>query len=64
MALFDNGESEEFFFVRNFNMTLMASKTLAMDTKVQYLCTIVCGESPHQVDSLSDDVECTKASII
>ena len=35
MALFDNGELGNFsLFVRNFNMTLAASRTLGMDVNV------------------------------
>ena len=45
MALFENGETEEFlFFVRNLKMTFEASVTLAADANIQYLCTLVCGE--------------------
>ena len=36
ISLFDNGEPEEFFlFVRNFNMSLVASGTLEVGAKVQ-----------------------------
>ena len=36
MALFDNGEPEEFLlFIRNFKMTLEASGTLKSDAKIQ-----------------------------
>ena len=42
--LFENGEPEEFLlFVRNLNMTLAASGTLATGAKNQYLCTIFSG---------------------
>ena len=44
MSLFDNGDPEEFFFVRNFNMTLAATGTLENGAKIQYLCTLVRGE--------------------
>ena len=43
--------------MKNFNTTLAASGTLAMGTKIQYICTIVCGEALHPFDSLSDDVK-------
>ena len=61
MALLDNGNPEEFlFFSSNFNMALAESRTLGADTKVQYFCTLVCGEALCQFDSLSYDVEGTK----
>ena len=60
MALFNNGDLEEFMlFVQNFNMTLAASGTLAMGVKIQYICTLVRLEALHQFDLLSADVEGT-----
>ena len=51
MVLIDNDDMEEFLlFVRDFNMTLAVSKMMATDTKMQYLCTIVCVETLHQFD--------------
>ena len=45
MALFKNGDPEEFLlFVHNLIMTLTASVTMGVDLKVQYICTLVCGE--------------------
>ena len=39
MSLFDHGKPEEFLlFIHNFNMTLTATGTLDMDTKIQHLC--------------------------
>ena len=44
MALFDNGEPEEFLlFVRNFNMTLEASGMLVAIANIQHLCTLLHG---------------------
>ena len=61
ISLFDNGKPEEFlFFVRNFNMTLLASGTLEAGAKYQYLRTLVCGEALRQFDSLSADIEGTE----
>ena len=58
MDLFDNGEPEEFLlFVRNFNMTLAASGTLAKSAQVNYSRTLVHGEVLRQFYLLSDDVE-------
>ena len=58
MSLFDNGDPEEFLlFVRNFNMTLVASEKLEMGVKVQYLHTLVCGEALCQFGLLYSDVE-------
>ena len=46
MALFENGNPDGFlFFVCNFNMTLVGSVMLGVDVKVQYMCTLVCGEA-------------------
>ena len=61
MSLFDNGEPKEFLlFVRNFNMTLVASGMMEAGTKFQYLHTLVRGEELRQFDSLSADVESTE----
>ena len=58
MCLFNNGKPEEFLlFVRNFNMTLVASGTLEAGAKYQYLSTLIRGEALRQFDSLSADVE-------
>ena len=44
MALFDNGESEDFLlFVKNFNMPLKASVMLNSGTNIQYLSMLVHG---------------------
>ena len=44
IALFDNGEPEEFFlFVRNFKMILEASKTRAANVKLYYMCMLSSG---------------------
>ena len=46
MSLFGNGEPEGFlFFVQNFNMVLNASRMLATNVKLQYLCNILCREA-------------------
>ena len=58
MALFGNSYTEDFLlFVRNFKITLVASRTLGMDVKVQYLRTLVHGEVLRQFGSPSADVE-------
>ena len=52
MDLFDNGDLEEFLLlVQNFKMMLKALEMLADITKIQYLCTILCGKAPHQFDN-------------
>ena len=57
MYLFDHGDPEEFLlFVCNFNMTLVATGTLEMGAKIQYLRTLVRGEVLRQFDLLSADV--------
>ena len=53
MALFDNGETEEFLlFIRNFQMTLEASGTFAACVKIQYLHTLLNGKALRQLDIL------------
>ena len=37
-------------------MTLQASGKLAASAKIQYLCTLVCGEALRQLDKLSVDI--------
>ena len=57
MALFDNGDPDEFlFFVRNFQMALKASVMLTASANIQYLCMLVCGEALRQLDMLSFEV--------
>ena len=43
IALFGNGNPEEFFFVLNFNMTISSSGMMETGAKVQYCCTPLCG---------------------
>ena len=46
ISLFDNDDRKYFLlFVRNFNMTLVASGALESGTKIQYLRMIVHGEA-------------------
>ena len=60
-SLFDHGNTEEFLlFTRNFNMTLASTETLDMDTKIQYLHTLVRGKALRHFDLLSADVENTE----
>ena len=57
MDLFDNGETEEFLlFIRNFQMTLKASGTLASGANILCLHTLVCGKALHHIDTLSDEM--------
>ena len=61
MSLFWHGDPEEFlFFVRKFNTTIAATETLDMGANIQYLRTLVYGESLRQFDSLSADVKSTE----
>ena len=54
MALFDNGDPEKFlFFIRNFQMTLEASRILDSGVKIPYLLKLVRGEQLSQLDILS-----------
>ena len=44
LDFFDNIDTQEFLlFMQKFNMALAASGTLDMGTKIQYICTLVCG---------------------
>ena len=61
MSLFDHGNLEEFLlFISNFKMTLAATGKLEIDTKIQYLRTLVHGEALRQFYLLSDDIENTE----
>ena len=58
MSSFDHGEPLEFLlFVRNFQMTLTAMRTLETEAKVQYIHTLVHGELLRNFDLLSADVK-------
>ena len=55
VALFDNGEPQEFlFFVRNLQIMLEASGTLAANAKIQYLRMLLRGEALRQLETFSD----------
>ena len=57
IALFENGNPEEFLlFVKNFNMTIALSGTLATGAKIRFLRTIVHGEALHKFDVLLSDM--------
>ena len=52
MALFDNGEPEDFLlFVQNFKMTLKAFWTLVASAKLQYICMLLRGETLSWFDT-------------
>ena len=57
MALFYYGDQEAFLFAHNFKRTLEASGMLQDAAKIQYLCTLVCGEALRHFDILSADFE-------
>ena len=58
MSLFYHGDPEDLlFFIRNFNMTLVATRTLDMDARIWYLRTLVRGGALRQFYLLSADVE-------
>ena len=57
MALFYNSELEDFLlFVRKFQMTLEAFRTLTAGAKNQSICMLVRGEALHQLDGFSVEV--------
>ena len=61
MYLFDHGKPEELLlFVRNSQMTLVATGPLETEAKFQYLCTLVRGEALRQFDILSADAKNTE----
>ena len=54
MSLFDHVDPEKFLLIiRNSNMNLVATGTLDMDAKIQYLRTLVCGKALRQFDFFS-----------
>ena len=58
MHFFDNSEPEKFLlFVRNFIMTLKASRTFKSDPKIHYLRTLLQGEALRQFDTSSAEVK-------
>ena len=61
MSFFDHGEPEEFLlFIHNFNMTFAEKGTLEMNTEIQYIHLLVCGEALSQFDLMSADVKNTE----
>ena len=57
MRLFDNANSEEsFFFIWNVQMLLEASREFDTSATIQYLCTLLRGETLSQLDTLSVEV--------
>ena len=65
MVLFDNGETEEFFFfVWNFQMNLKTTGTIDASEEIQYLCTLLRGEAFHQQDMLYVEVVSTTVAYL
>ena len=59
MDFFENSDPEELLlFMKNLNMTLAASVTLATGTKIQYFHTLVCAKLLCHFYLLSADVKC------
>ena len=57
-AFFDNSKPEELLLlVFNTKMKIDALGALAANAKLQYPCTVLCGNSLSQFDTLSDQVE-------
>ena len=46
-------------FISNFQINLEASGTFSAGAKIQYLCTLICGEVLLQLDTLFSDVVST-----
>ena len=60
MALFGNGEPEEFLlFVQKFQLTLKAPVTIDASTKMQYFCTLLHEEALRQLEILYFEVGST-----
>ena len=58
IALFDNGNTEEFFlFIHNFNRTLEVSGIIEAGTNIQYHCILKRGEVLHQFDAFYFEAE-------
>ena len=49
-----------FLFLHNFNMILAETGTLEMDTKIQYIRMLVCGEVLRQFYLFSAEIENTE----
>ena len=57
MALFGNGEPEEFLlFIRNFKVMLKDLGTLNSIVKLHYMCMLLHGEALHKFDTLCAQV--------
>ena len=57
MDLFDNKETEDLLlFVKKFKTTLESSGTIASNAKLNYLCTLLCGEAINQYHTLCSQV--------
>ena len=53
MALFDNGNPEEFLLlVQNFKIMLKALGSITARSKLQYMCKLLRVEAPHQFDTI------------
>ena len=60
LALFDNGDPEEFLlFVRNFQITLEASVLLTSSANIKSICMLLYVEALHQLGTLSVELVCT-----
>ena len=57
-SLFDHVALEKFLLiVQNFQISLAATGMLEMEAKIQYLCTLLCGEALCQFDLVSADAK-------
>ena len=65
MALFDNGNPEEFFlFIRNFQTNIKASGMLAAAKKIQYLLMLLHGKVLRKLGTLTFEVGITTVTYL
>ena len=58
--LFYNSNLDEFLlFIRNFKITIKASRTIAAGAKIYFLCMLVRGEELRQIDTFYLEVGST-----
>ena len=63
MALFENSNPEELLlFVINFKTTIENLGILTASVKLQYLCTLLCGEALRQFDTFCNHLGSTNTA--
>ena len=63
MTFFNNSDPEEFLlFVINFTMSIQDLGILTASAKLQYLCTLLCGEALRKFDTFYDQLGSTNTA--